>query len=685
MEEQLMGARGPESRTEHFQGWSENLATLRAHYAALQHIAAEAGNVLSDGTGAPSPILGISGAAFERESFRIMVLGEFSSGKSTLINALLGKELLPTQANPATAFTTVLRWGEKEQAWLYRTADSQEKKEPVGIEEFRHEVSLQFDTHGAPRAPAYALAVVEQPLEILRRSVEIVDSAGINESPERERVTLRFLEEVDAVIFVTDAGRPFTAYETEHYLQYVRQLGHRDIFFVVNQFDRIDEKDRDAVISRCRNIVAGLTGGTEAPTTPNVFFVSALEALKARIEGNAERARASAIGQLEGALELFCMQDAARVKFVRLAEFLRQNAVGLRQRLHDEGALLMKSSAELNTLLSESQETQNDLRQSAEAIREIVSSRIAAVGNELQLAFSAFLTRESEEVLHWDTQKQSTARQFFRPFGQGGRLAMQHELQNAYTSVLQRKLQLFSAKELEPLVRDRQKQLLRELEPMLRTHAQLLDKLRTEVTGSGSVRNHDHLLHLLAVSASQGNGATQNARTDMPWRFRPNSLLAAGAGAGAAVAGGTTAATAAGIISLGIVLPPLGLTLAIGAALGPLLAAASAVFASGKLRDRIAMEFAEHIKESAGRSARQYADSRTADLRGVWGEIGDTLHSQLQELIGSVQRNIEQNRTDEQSKRNVRDALYLHEQQITEIEQRIASFLRPLVTQEAPD
>ncbi|MFE9629759.1 dynamin family protein [Streptomyces sp. NPDC006463] len=677
-------AAGQESPAVQFRGWSDNIGTLRSYYQSLQQVAGEAAAAIAP-PGAPGGLLdlGINGAVFERETFRIMVLGEFSSGKSTLINALLGKKLLPTKANPATAFTTVLRWGETERAWLYRDADRRGGEKAVTTEEFKREVSLQIDAHGAPRTPSFALAVVEQPLELLRKSVEIVDSAGINESPDRELVTLRYLEEVDAVVFVTDAGRPFTLHETENYLTRVKKLGHRDIFFVVNQFDRIEEEERAEVMSRCRNAVAELSGDSGSAGASNVFFVSALQALKSRLDGDEEGLRASGIGGLEDALEVFCMRDAARVKFVRLAEFLRHNAVNLRVRLHDEGAILMKSTAELRELLDRSQATQDQLRASADAIRDIVSTRVLDIENELQLKFSAFLTAISGEIANWHvTTGPGRLSRAVRSFTKGGRVAAQHELREAYTVQLQERMQVFCTESLDRLIEQRQADLLRQLEPLIQAHATLLDKLRAELTGAQSVRDQDHLLYTLAVVAGKGDGrGGRYHQDDVPLLFRPSSLMAIGAGTGAAVAGGAAVAATAGLITLGLAMPPVGIAAAIGAAVGPLMASGAVLFADGKLQSRAAQEFSDHVRDSAGLTARQYADSRAADLRAVWGGISGALHTQLQDLIGIVQRNIEESRFDEQSKAGLRDQLYVYEQRITEVEQLIGVFLQPFVSE----
>src|ERR1700691_3880972 len=53
------------------------------------------------------------------DAFRVMVVGEFKRGKSTLLNAMLGRDVLPAYARPARAFLTELRWSERPSAVLY--------------------------------------------------------------------------------------------------------------------------------------------------------------------------------------------------------------------------------------------------------------------------------------------------------------------------------------------------------------------------------------------------------------------------------------------------------------------------------------------------------------------------------------------------------------------------------------
>lgn len=667
-----------------FDGWNTRIGELRDIYLKIRRVAEESARLTGGAEGdVRLQQLARTGSALERETFRIMVLGEFSSGKSTLINAMLGKNLLPAKANPATAFTTVLRWGEVEQAELYRTADRRGGSTVVGVEEFRNEVTLQFDAMGKPRDPSFALAVVSQQLELLRNSVEIVDSAGVNESPDRELVTLGMLEQVDAVVFVTNAGHPFSTHETEKYLAHVLQLGHRDVFFVVNKFDHIAEDEQNDVMSRCRSTVAQVGASYGGFSASNVFFVSARDALRSRLTADAELERSSAIGGFERALELFCVRDAARVKLLRLAEYLRYNAVGLRGRLHSENIILDRSTEQLRAMLEQSRSTQERLQRNMAQIRDSIDEWLVDVEHRIQSKLAEHLVELSKQVPDWNAEHSPWLDALGQRLTAEGRETMVRKVFDGYRSVLQRRMQIFCAETIEPLIAERQEKLVSRLDPLLREHEAAFDALHGELTGlpGGGVRGH--LLQMLASAIGVQTGA-RGVLEGVPMRLRPGSVLLAGAGAGAAAGGGLSAASAAGLLALGVTVPPLGVAVAIGAALGPVMAAVSVVLSGGKLRGRAAEAFAEQLRGSADTSAREYAGSRTQELREVWRGVSASLTARLEELIGGVRRNVEGNRQDEQGKLATRNRLYEYERELTAIEEEISAFLRPYIT-DLPD
>nr|MDQ6933570.1 dynamin family protein [Candidatus Eremiobacteraeota bacterium] len=147
-----------------------------------------------------------------RENFVLAVVGEFSSGKSFLLNALLGKirletvgsteriiGLLATDINPSTATITELRYGAEERAnALY--ADGRQERIPldqlsrfiaVGDEEGKlHDV-----INDERLAPARVVVYVDSPF--LQRGFAVADTPGLASiNPAHRRATLSFLPKV---------------------------------------------------------------------------------------------------------------------------------------------------------------------------------------------------------------------------------------------------------------------------------------------------------------------------------------------------------------------------------------------------------------------------------------------------------------------------------------------------------
>jgi small GTP-binding protein len=135
------------------------------------------------------------------ELFLIVVVGEFNSGKSAFINALLGRSVVEEGVTPTTARIQVLTYGDA--------------------------VRSEIDAQG--------LSVVTAPVDLLR-DVHIVDTPGTNAIiREHERLTTDFVPRSDLVLFVTSADRPFT--ETERvFLTAIRDWGKK-IVIVINKID----------------------------------------------------------------------------------------------------------------------------------------------------------------------------------------------------------------------------------------------------------------------------------------------------------------------------------------------------------------------------------------------------------------------------------------------------------------
>lgn len=79
--------------------------------ALLQVLAKVSEFAEKKGNSPAASLLRESGERLVLEQFTLVILGEFKRGKSTFINALLGKHLLPTAIVPLTAIPTVIQYG----------------------------------------------------------------------------------------------------------------------------------------------------------------------------------------------------------------------------------------------------------------------------------------------------------------------------------------------------------------------------------------------------------------------------------------------------------------------------------------------------------------------------------------------------------------------------------------------
>jgi small GTP-binding protein len=191
--------------------------------------------------------------------FLLVVAGEFNSGKSSFINALLGERVLPEGVTPTTDRINRLHYGDEASESL--------------VEAF-----LLDRTY---------------PADVLRE-ITVVDTPGTNAIIRRhEELTRDFIPRADLVLFVTSADRPFTESE-RGFLEQIREWGKK-IVFVVNKIDILGTaEERSQVVEFVRRHAAALLG-----ETPRLFAVSAREAQAARAESSEPRWAASGVEEME--------------------------------------------------------------------------------------------------------------------------------------------------------------------------------------------------------------------------------------------------------------------------------------------------------------------------------------------------------------------------------------------------
>ena len=177
------------------------------------------------------------------ELFLLVVVGEFNSGKSAFINALLGQKILKEGVTPTTTQINVLRYGETQE----------------------HRVESE------------SLHTLTAPVELLAE-LNIVDTPGTNAIiRQHETITQQFVPRSDLVLFVTSADRPFTESERA-FMERIRDWGKK-VLIVLNKIDLFQSSEElDQVIAFINENARHLLG-----ISPEILPISARLALRSKL------------------------------------------------------------------------------------------------------------------------------------------------------------------------------------------------------------------------------------------------------------------------------------------------------------------------------------------------------------------------------------------------------------------
>src|SRR6266571_5724834 len=232
----------------------------------------------------------------ETEQFNLVVLGQFKRGKSTLINALLGVDLLPTAVIPLTSIVTIIQYGPQPHA-VVRCLDGRTLEVDIA------DLALYITERDNPdNTRGVAQVEVAFPSTCLRSGARLVDTPGVGSVyASNTGTTHDYLPQADAAIIVLAADQPISQAEIE----FVHAAGQyaAKFFFVLNKIDMLSAPElKESLEFSARVMAASL--GSEVVLHP----LSARAAFQARLRHDHAQLEASRLPAFEHALTEFLMR-----------------------------------------------------------------------------------------------------------------------------------------------------------------------------------------------------------------------------------------------------------------------------------------------------------------------------------------------------------------------------------------
>jgi hypothetical protein len=237
-----------------------------------------------------------------RSPLHITFFGTFKSGKSTLLNALLGADILPTRVLRATGTVTRIGYTPVPYASVtYTVPDGLSYSEAIAFDERARYILLDLDHSPASSGQQPASTDTDHhgshhtvtlgiPLDLLRQNCMLVDTPGLMDDMTLTERSYRELARSDLAVMVLSAYQLLSHREKEA-IRSTGKLLNGNIVFVINQMDTVAAEERAGVLAQARAVLH--EAGNRLVGQPRIFATEALRAYEERLTGAASATSAS--------------------------------------------------------------------------------------------------------------------------------------------------------------------------------------------------------------------------------------------------------------------------------------------------------------------------------------------------------------------------------------------------------
>ena len=217
------------------------------------------------------------------QKFSIGITGVMNAGKSTMLNALMGQEILGSAVVPETANLTIVKYDKKPSAnvfyWNKKEWDRicQSAKEIESIKEFIEETNRHFDDKlndyiledsrveevdinnlaaftsaeaSGKKCNLVKYVEVKSDLNFLRDGIEIVDTPGLDDPViQREEITKEYVSQCDLMIHLMNVSQSATLKDVEFIIDALLYQNITKLLIVITRADTVAPEQLEEVIN----------------------------------------------------------------------------------------------------------------------------------------------------------------------------------------------------------------------------------------------------------------------------------------------------------------------------------------------------------------------------------------------------------------------------------------------------
>lgn len=367
-------------------------------------------------------------AKVKKDNFKIQIVGTFKNGKSTFINSFLGEEILPAYTLPCTAVINEVKYGEHKKAVLHFCNPLPKDVRMTDIPERAYAHMKKYNMHDIPpmeipydEIESYVVIPIGKdpeealkespfekvelfwPMELLKNGVEIIDSPGLNEAEARTKVTMDYLTKADAIIFLLRVDA-LCSQEEMNFVEYnLKGNGFENPFFIINRFDIINsEREKQQI----KTFVYGKLKEYTTLGENGFYFVSALNALDGKVDGDSQKYQRSGMPEFEKRLSEFLTKEKGMVKLSQPAREIKRilSTEALYKIIPQQRAMLDSSLDDLKKRYENVKPKLRDLQTKKNTLEERLKLKIKMALPDIQKCVTQNFSDLASSVPTWCNQ-----------------------------------------------------------------------------------------------------------------------------------------------------------------------------------------------------------------------------------------------------------------------------------------